>query len=113
MYAVIPFELGNPVMLDVLYSMEQDNIPVLIELIGNQKIRSIIYSNNTEAPRVYKWPTFTRASLHEPKWEKLCLILELVNMNDLAKMIKDYLKKKKGMSYYGCACIQAYLPSFF
>ena len=96
MYAVMPVDLGNPVMLDVLYSMEQDKIPVLTELISNQKIRStILSSENTET--IYKWPTFTKPSLHEPTWKTLCLILELANMNDLAKMIKDYLKKMKGI----------------
>ena len=103
MYAVIPFELGNPVMLDVLYSMEQDKIPVLTELISNQKIRStILSSENTET--IYKWPTFTKPSLHEPTWEKLCLILRLVNMNNVVKMIKHYLKKKKGMLSLYVAC---------
>ena len=106
MYAVMPFDLGNPVMLDVLYSMEQDKIPVLTELINNQKIRSTICSENTEA--LYKWPTFTKLSLYKPTWGKLCSILELVDMNDLIKMIKHYLEKKEGIIllwlYYNSAC---------
>ena len=95
MYTV-PFDIGSPPTLDILYSMEQDKIPILTELIGNQKIQStiIISSENTEA--LYKWPTFTKPSLHEPTWENLCLILKLVKMNDLVKMIKHYLKKMKG-----------------
>ena len=89
------FDPGSPPMLDVLYSMEQDKIPVLTELIDSQKIRSTICSENTEA--LYKWPTFTEPSLYEPTWGKLCLILELANMNDLAEMIKQYLEKQKGI----------------
>ena len=96
MYAA-PLELGNPVMLDVLYSMEQDKIPVLTELVSNKKIRStIICSENAET--LYKWPTFTRPSLYEPTWENFCFVLNLLKMNDLVKMIEDYLKKVKGIN---------------
>ena len=96
MYAVMPFDLGSHLMLDILYSMEQHKIPVLTELMSNQKIRATVCSENSEA--IYKWPTFAKPSMYEPTWEKLCLFLQLVGMKDLAKMIKHYLKKKKGSS---------------
>ena len=100
MYAVIPFDLGSPVTLDVLYSMEQEKIPVLMELISNQKVRSTVCSENEQA--LYKWPTFTKASLYKPTWEKLCLILKLNDMNDLVKKIEDYLRK--GILWLYSAC---------
>ncbi len=93
----MPFDLGSHIMLDVLYSMEQDKIPVLTELINNKKIRSTVCSENSES--LYKWPTFTKPSMYEPTWEKLCLFLQLIDMNNLAKIIKRYLKKKKGILY--------------
>lgn len=83
-------------MLDVLYSMEHDKIPVLTKLINQRALRSIICSGNAEA--LYKWPTFTKPSSYKPTWENLCLILRLANMNDLVKKIKHYLKKKKGIA---------------
>ena len=95
-HAAENFDLGSHLMLDVLYSMEQDKIPVLTELMNNQNIQSTVCSENVEA--LYKWPTFTKPSFHEPTWENLCLILSLNNRKDLVKTIIEYLKpNKKGM----------------
>ena len=88
-------DLGSPLKLDVLYSMEQDKIPVLTELMNNQIMRSIVCQEDAEA--LYKWPTFTKPSHFKPTWENLCLILRLMaNMTDLVKKIKHYLKEKRG-----------------
>ena len=93
--AAIPFNRDSPIMLDVLYSMERDKIPILTELATNKKIRYTICSEHEEA--IYKWPTFTKASFHEPTWKKLISILEIVEQNDLMKNVKRYLKKMKGI----------------
>lgn len=97
MHAAETFDLSSHLMLDVLYSMEQNKIPVLTELMNNQKVRSTIAicSENTET--LYKWPTFTKPSFHKPTWENLCLILNLNKRKDLVNMIKEYLKNKKGI----------------
>ena len=94
MHAAMPFDLDSPIMLDVLYSMERDEIPILTELVTNKKIQSTICIEDKEA--LFKWPTFTKASFHEPTWENLISILKLVKQNDLIKNIKRYLKKRKG-----------------
>ena len=91
----MPFDLESPIMLDVLYSMERDKIPVLTELIKNKIIRSTICSEDMEAR--FKWPTFTKPSFHEPTWENLIPILQLVKRNDLIKSIEQYLNKMKGI----------------
>ena len=91
----MPFNLDSPIMLDVLYSMERDEIPILTELVKNKKIRSTICTEDKEAP--FKWPTFTKASFHEPTWENLISILKLVKQDDLIKIIQQYLKKMKGI----------------
>ena len=90
------FDLDSPVMLDVLYSMERDEIPILTELVANKKIRSTICIEDKEALS-FKWPTFTKASFHEPTWENLISILKLAEQDDLTKMIQQYLKKIKGI----------------
>ena len=96
----MPFDRNSHIALDILYFMEQEKIPVLTKLMYNQVIRSTVCSENSEA--VYKWPTFTKLSLYEPTWEKLYLILRLVDMNDQVKMIKRYLKKMKGTIIIMC-----------
>ena len=95
LYVVMPFDLESPIMLDVLYSMERDKIPVLTGLINNKKIRSTICTEDTDAS--FKWPTFTKPSFHEPTWENLIWILNLVKQSDIIKRIKRYLKKMKGI----------------
>lgn len=93
--AAMSFDFDSPIMLDVLYSMERDKIPILTELVTNKMIRYTICSEHEEA--IYKWPTFTKPSFLEPKWKKLISILEMVEQNDLMKILKRYLKKMKGI----------------
>lgn len=91
----MPFDLESPIMLDVLYSMEREKIPVLTELINNHDVRStIICPESIKEVQQFKWPTFSKPSAHKPIWKKLNLILELVEQNDLVEQIKHYLEKK-------------------
>jgi hypothetical protein len=91
----MPFDFDSPIMLDVLYSMEQDKIPILTELNTNKLIRYIICSKHEEAK--YKWPTFTKPSFLKPIWKKLISMLGTIEQNDLMKNVKRYLKKMKGI----------------
>ena len=84
--------------------MEQKKIPVLTEIISNKKVRSTICCSEPNAMEatLYKWPTFTTPSLHEPTWDSLCLILKLIGMNELVKMIEQYItywKKETGIMH--------------
>ena len=112
-YAAMPFDLESPIMLDVLYSMERDKIPVLTQLINNKKIRSTIQCTHTELEDTddsFKWPTFTKPSFHEPTWESLISILNLVKQNDIIKKIKRYLKKMKGIIIIIIVHMYTYAP---
>ena len=90
----MPYDIESYIRLDILYSIEQEKIPVLTELMKNQNVRSVVCSESAEG--TYKWPTFTKMSRHEPTWDKLLTILKLANLNDLVKNLQLYLKKMKG-----------------
>lgn len=87
--------LDGQFTLGALYSMEQQGIPVLTELIDNSsKLGSMVCSAEIDENSniVYKWPTLHFPSLHQPTWEKLCSILQSSGRKDLAEAVRGYLK---------------------
>ena len=100
MHAVTSFDLDDKFTLGALYSLEQDGIPVLTELIDNSRmLHSLVCRMTTDQDsKMYKWPTLHAPSPYEPTWKKLCSILQLNDKEELAEDIKRYLKKKRGKS---------------
>ena len=98
-HAVKTFDIDDHFTLDALYSMEQDGIPVLTELIENSRS---FYSRlcgmlSDQDLEMYKWPTLHAPSCYKPTWRKLCFVLQLNDKKKLTKAIKKYLKQKKGI----------------
>ena len=94
------FDLESHFTLRAIYSMEQEGIPVLTELIDNRrKINSMICITEDDAQdsSIYKWPALHVPCVHEPTWKTLCSILQSIDKLDLVVAIKSYLDKKKGI----------------
>ena len=103
------FDLESHFTLRTIYSMEQEGIPLLTELIDNRKqINSMIgATEDTQDSSMYKWPALHMPCIHEPTWKKLCSVLQSIDKLDLVVAIKNYLEKKKGIILlYECDCLQ-------
>ena len=94
------FDLDGQFTLPVLYSMEQEGIPVLTELIDNKRkiCSNVCRTEDYQDSTMYKWPTLHAPSPYEPTWKTLCSVLQINKKEALAEDIKSYLKKKKGIS---------------
>lgn len=103
MPADITLDLDSEFSLGALYTMEQEGIPVLTEIISNGKKLSSVVSAPLDidltSSEVYKWPTLQVPSLYKPTWKKLCSILQLNDKESLAEEIKSYLKRREGIFY--------------
>ena len=102
-FAVQTSDLESQFTLGSLYSMEQNGIPILSEMItSNRELSSLVCTTEVDEEfYVYKWPTLHFPSLHEPTWEKLCSVFQSNGREDLAKAVRSYLKggRKSELKY--------------
>ena len=92
------FDIDGEFTLGALYSMEQEGIPVLTELMSNSgKLSSMIGATEiNQQEELFKWPTFQVPTYDKPTWKKLRSILKFLDEENLAEAIKSYLKIKNG-----------------
>ena len=89
--AVTSYDLNSEFTLGALYTMEQEGIPVLTELMNNSQIFSsmiCIKQTSRNSNKIYKWPTLSEPSHLEPTWRELCSVLHFMEREDLVELIK-------------------------
>ena len=99
-YATETLDLESHFTLRTMYSMEQEGIPVLTELIDNLNTK-LCTTEDTQGSDMYKWPALMPC-VYKPTWKRLCLIFESHDKLHLAIAVKSYLEKKKGIYEQDC-----------